>query len=199
MTAALATDGILPPLGPVVCPACRRESPELDKFCPHCGYTGSACVAKFPFAAPRLEPVIDASGVLDEEKRDSITRAITGIQSEFPRVGVWVCLVNLDAKIQAAEFGFWMMNACPVESSEDAIQRLHGALLLMDMANHRLALTLGYRLEQFLVPKSLSHDLDSLAAAWGDAAAGQALLDWLATFRTRLLEAWRRPRSQGHY
>ena len=198
MSAAPATDEIPAPLGPVVCPSCRRECPALDNTCPHCGYTGAACMAKFPFAAPRLEPVLDAAGWLDEKSRDSIARAIRAIQNEFPQVGFWICLVNLDAEIQPAEFGFWMVNACPVEVSEDAIRRLHGALLLVDTANQRLALTLGYRLEQLLAPKPLDHDLDMLAAAWAD-APGQALLDWLAAFRTRLLEAWHRPRSHGNY
>jgi hypothetical protein len=135
---------------------------------------------------------------LDEIGRQSIERAVAGIQNEFPQVGVWICLVNLDAKVQPAEFGFWMMNACPAEASEDAIRRLFGALLLVDAANHRLALTLGYRLEQLLAPKPLDYDLDALAAAWA-AAPVQASLDWVAAFRTRLLEAWRSPRPHGNY
>ena len=198
MTTVPATDGILPPLGPVVCPSCRRMCPAMEKSCPHCGYTGASCVAKFPFAAPKLEPVIDAANWLDGKTRDSITRAIAGIQGEFPQAGIWICLVNLDAKIQPAEFGFWMMNACPIETSEDAIRRLHGALLLVDPANHRLALTLGYRLEQLLTPKTLDHDLNLLADAWA-AAPGQGLLDWLAALHKDLIEAWRRQRSHGHY
>jgi hypothetical protein len=198
MSASPAIDGIRAPLGPVVCPSCRRECAGLGKTCPHCGYTGAACVAKFPFAAPKLEPVLDAAGVLDETSRQSIGRAVAGIQNEFPQVGVWICLVNLDAKVQPAEFGFWMMNACPAEASEDAIRRLFGALLLVDAANHRLALTLGYRLEQLLAPKPLDYDLDALAAAWA-AAPVQASLDWVAAFRTRLLEAWRSPRPHGNY
>ena len=198
MSAAPATAGIRAPLGRVVCPSCRRECAGLEQTCPHCGYTGSACVAKFPFAAPKLEPVLDTAAVLDEKARQSIARAIAGIQNEFPQVGVWICLVNLDARIQTAEFGFWMMNACPVEVSEDAIRRLHGALLLVDAANRRLALTLGYRLEQLLTPKALDHDLDALAAAWGGSPE-QTLLDWVTAFRTRLLEAWRQPCSHGNH
>ncbi|MFM7181256.1 MAG: hypothetical protein ACKO2G_07310 [Verrucomicrobiales bacterium] len=197
MIASPATQGIPPLPGPVVCPSCRRQSPVLEKSCPHCGYTGAACVAKFPFAAPRLEPVLDAASLLEEKTRESITRAIAGLQGEFPQLGVWVCLVNLDAKIQPAEFGFWMMNACPVEVSEDAIRRLHGALLLVDTLNDRLALTLGYRLEQLLAPKSLDHDLDSFADIW-PTSPEQALLNWLTALRKRLLEAWN-PRSHGNY
>lgn len=199
MIAVTASDAIPPPLGPVVCPSCRRESPVLEKICPLCGYSGAACVAKFPFAAPTLEPVLDTADWLAGETKDSLDDAIAAIRGEFPQVGVWICLVNLDASIQPAEFGFWMMNACPVETSDDAIRRLHGALLLVDTANQRLALTLGYRLEQILEPAALERDLDVLAAAWAGPSPGSALLDWVAATRSHLLEASGRPRSPGNY
>lgn len=199
MTGSPAIANSPPPLGAVVCPSCRREVAELGKACPHCGYTAADCVAKFPFPAPRLEPVLDASGWLAGDAQESLADAIADLQGEFPQVGLWICLVHLDPGVRTAEFGFWMMNACPAESSEDAIRRLHGLLLLVDTANHRLSLTLGYRLEQCLEPAGVNRDLDSLSAAWAGLPPGQALLDWVATTRVRLREAWARPRQPGNY
>lgn len=190
MIASPATDGSPAPLGPVVCPSCRHEVPANVTRCPRCGYTGAACMAKFPFAPPKLEAVLDAAGLLDQSTCEAITRGISGLQDEFPQVGVWVCLVRLEKSMQPAEFGFWMINACPVETSEEAIRRLHGALLLVDVTNHRLALTLGYRLEQWLASKSLDAQLDVFVDTWGGVSPGRAILDWVESFRHHLRKAW---------
>lgn len=171
----------------------------MEKSCPHCGYTAMDCVAKFPFAPPRLEAVLDASGRLAGDAKGALAHAIGGLGGEFPQVGLWICLVDLNPDIVPAEFGFWMMNACPVESSEDAIRRLHGLLLLVDTSGHRLALTLGYRLEQCLEAAAVDRDLDALAAAWAVSSPGEVLLDWVAATRSRLREAWSRPRHSGSY
>ena len=52
-------------VGAMVCPACRHRLEEVADRCPRCGFTGADCVLRFPFAAPALDELIDAAGLLD--------------------------------------------------------------------------------------------------------------------------------------
>ena len=176
--------------GRVTCPRCHTVHASIGSSCPSCAYTGHDCVARFPYAAPPFAPLMDFAGILGETDGTAIQSGIGRVRRRFPQLGLWFCTLKLPDTTDPREFAFWMMNASPVESSEDAVQRLHGLLLFYEPGGRRLCLTLGYATEAVLRARDLHDDLAPLHAAFTRAHYRAGFEKWIASLLARLDDAW---------
>jgi hypothetical protein len=133
---------------------------------------------------------MDFAGILGEADATAIRSGIGRVRRRFPQLGLWFCTLNLPDTTDPREFAFWMMNASPAETSEDAVQRLHGILLFHEAAGQRLCLTLGYAMEAVLRARDLHDDLTPLHAAFSRGHFRSGFEKWLASLMARLDDAW---------
>jgi hypothetical protein len=134
----------------MTCPGCRAIIEEPVENCPRCGYSGHSVVKKFPFAAPTIERYIDPNGHFGPADRELIDEALSELATRFPQVRFSFCVIDLEQETDPREFGFWMLNASPVNDPGEEKLRPWTILLLIDGANDRVSVTSGYAIEPFL-------------------------------------------------
>lgn len=137
-------------IGAMTCPGCLAIIDEPAENCLHCGYSGYSVVKKFPFDAPTIERYVDPGehfGPIDQERIDG---SIEVLAKRFPQVRFCFCVIDLDLETDLREFGFWMLNASPIDNLREEKFRPWTILLLIDSANSRVSVTSGYAIEPFL-------------------------------------------------
>ena len=134
----------------MTCPGCRAIIEEAVETCPRCGYSGHSVVKKFPFAAPKIERYIDPNDHFGPGDRERIDEALGDLATRFPQARFCFCVIDLEPETDPREFGFWMMNASPVNDPKEAKLRPWTVLLLIDGRNGRVSVTSGYAIEPFL-------------------------------------------------
>lgn len=132
------------------CPSCHLTLQEAVEKCPRCDYTGQVSMARFPFAAPALERFIDPEQFLSEGDRGRINRSLNTLSKKFPQVRLCFCILNLSEGVDLREFGFWLLNASPVNGPEEAKMRPWTILIIVDDLNGNISVTPGYAIEPFL-------------------------------------------------
>ena len=134
----------------VVCPSCRVRFKEDSEQCPNCKFDAHRAVEQFPFQPPVMQRWMDNAKVLDEIAKQEIDYLINRLVKQFPQVSLSICTVELDDSIDLPEFGFWMMNACPLKEGQQAKDRAWRILLLVDVKREMISLTPGYSVEAFM-------------------------------------------------
>ena len=134
----------------LACPSCQLNFEEDVETCPRCGFNGTVCVAKYPFAAPPMALFVDPAGYLTEGDRAAAGRRCKSVQKMFPQVRFSFCLVDLDEGVDLREFGFWMFNASPVTDEKEAEDRPWTILFLIDPGRGEASVTSGYAIEPYL-------------------------------------------------
>ncbi|MEN8772557.1 MAG: hypothetical protein ABF379_16160 [Akkermansiaceae bacterium] len=134
----------------MTCPGCRTIIEDPVESCPRCGYSGHSVVKKFPFAAPKIERYIDPGDHFGPADRERIDGALASLAKRFPQVRFCFCVIDLEPETDLREFGFWMLNASPIDGPGEEELRPWTILLLIDGANGRVSVTSGYAIEPFL-------------------------------------------------
>jgi hypothetical protein len=137
-------------LSAMTCPGCHATMEAPADQCPRCGYSGHNAAARFPFQAPPMGRFIDPQEHLSQDDRSRIGKSLTELAKKFPQPRICFCIVDLAEEVDLREFGFWMMNASPVDSPEEAKLRPWTILLLVDDINGRVSIAPGYAIEPFL-------------------------------------------------
>ena len=134
----------------MACPGCHTTLRDPVDQCPYCGFTGQDSMAHFPFAAPAITRFIDPSGHFTEGDRDKVGMILEDLAKKFPQPRICFCIIDLIEEADPREFGFWLLNASPVDDPQEARLRPWTILLVIDDANGRASVTPGYAIEPFL-------------------------------------------------
>ena len=132
------------------CPSCHLTLDAPVDRCPRCQFTGEVSRSRFPFAAPPMGRFIDPQNHLSESERERISKALNDLAKKFPQPRICFCIIDLDEGVDLREFGFWMMNASPVDSPDEAELRPWTILVVIDDINGNVSVTPGYAIEPFL-------------------------------------------------
>jgi hypothetical protein len=134
----------------MACPGCHATLRDPVDQCPYCGFTGQDSMSHFPFEAPAMTRFIDPSGHLTEGDRDEVGRILADLARKFPQPRFCFCIIDLIEEADPREFGFWLLNASPVDDPQKSKLRPWTILLVIDDANGRASVTPGYAIEPFL-------------------------------------------------
>lgn len=176
------------------CPGCREAIREPVEQCPGCCYSGASAVEKFPFAAPEFERFIDPGNHLGVEDCQKIDEALDSLGEQFPQPRFCFCVVDLAEETDPREFGFWLMNASPVRGPVEERLRPWSVLLLIDHAQCRVSVTLGYAIEPFVSEESVSSLLRLEARSFLEGDYGSAILRFVKGAESVLSEGAERVR-----
>jgi len=179
-------------VGALICPACRRRMEAAAESCPSCGFTGQRTVEMFPYAAPKLDRVMDEVELLGESDRRRIRRGIGRLQRRFRQVHVSVCAVDLPAEVSLRLFGFWLLNAAPAEAGDGEAPNAWTVLLVIDAGRQTASVSCGYAVEAFVSDDSWLRCLELLAESWNQDDRSGAVLDFLKGAEKELVYAARR-------
>ncbi len=146
----------------------------------------------FPGPTPPLLPILDATGILTESDQDKITGACAALKKRFPQFQWRVCTVNLPPESNLALFGFWLLNACPLDAKETADERAWTVLLLINSGTGQAAVVPGYEAEPFLSDDEWKLILSNMTSVWRQGSAGDAVLRFFTEMRNQLERAWKR-------
>lgn len=146
----------------------------------------------FPYGAPALEPVLDSAGVLSESERRRIRRRIKRLRRRFRQVHWCVSVVDLPPEISLRLFGFWLLNAAPLEPGDGEAANAWTVLLLVDSGRQAASVACGYALEPFVSDDSWSRSLELMGESWQRGQPGAALIDFLNAAEQELAEGARR-------
>lgn len=179
-------------VGALICPACRRRMDTAADSCPHCGFTGQKTVEMFPYAAPKLERVMDEAGLFSESERRRIRRRIGRLQRRFRQVHLSVCVVELPAEADLRLFGFWLLNAAPADAVDAEAPNAWTVLLLIDSGRQAASVSCGYAMEAFVSDDSWLRCLELFSESWKLDDKCGAVVDFLKGAEKELADAARR-------
>ena len=150
----------------VTCPSCLKRYEEVGEKCQHCGFDAPRAAQQFAFDPPVMERFMGDTAVIaqaDEKLIGDVGAAVDGLIKKFPQLGLYFCPAELNESVSVSEFGFWMMNACPLQQGQDERDRAWSLLLLMDVKRGLLSLTPGYAIEAFIDDSAWEAALQSMA------------------------------------
>lgn len=183
-------------VGAMVCPACRRRLEEAADRCPSCGFTGTDCLIRFPFAAPALAEIIDPAGVLDAAGRREVSVRLARLRRRCRQLRWCLCLVDLPEGTDLRLFGFWLLNAAqaPANDPEAAAWTV---LLLLDTRGEAAAVSTGYAVEPFIADDAWMRALNGMVTPWRSGDMLAALCSFLTDAGNELAVAAARAARLG--
>jgi hypothetical protein len=165
-------------------------SPGCDE-CPRCRFTATLCLNKYPFLAPRLERLIDPEERFQSRDRRLLNRAADRFERHFPQTRVHVCATRLPQHADCREFGYWLFNISPPESSEDELRRYFSILIIVDRAHRSISATLGYGLDPFVDDGVLKHLLSQSLEDFQQGDYAQGIVHFLKVMEEHLRNEFR--------
>lgn len=139
----------------MACPSCLLNFEEEVSACPRCGFSGTVAVQKFDFAAPPMTGVIDPTGQLVESARGELEKGLERLEKSFPQIRVSFCLMPGGMDGDLREFGFWLLNASPLDEENGEAERPWTILVVLDRARGQASLSCGYAVEPFLCDENV--------------------------------------------
>lgn len=143
----------------------------------------------FTDSPPPLLPILDAAGIFMEADTRKIVKAREAIGRRFPQFRWRVCSVNLPLETRLSLFGFWLLNACPLDTNETANERAWTVLLLINANTGQAAVIPGYAAEPFLSDDGWNTALATMAPAWQVGNPSEAVVCFLKNTRILLNQA----------
>lgn len=173
------------------CPACGGPVKADSNWCPGCHFTGGDTVAMFPDQPPPFLPILDAAGIFKphqirkiEAERDSLCR-------RFPQFHWRICAVSLPPETRLSVFGFWLINACPLDENETPEARAATILLIINADSGQAAVIPGYAAESCLSDDAWKDVLADMAGPWRAGDPAEAVVRFFKSTRSRLELAWK--------
>ncbi len=178
--------------GVITCPSCGRPVKPDSKWCPGCHFTGAHTLELFPTDPPPLLPLLDAAGILTDDAKRKITATRELLMRRFPQFKWRICTISIPAETSMPLFGFWLLNACPLDKDESEKDRRWTVLLLINADTGKAAVVPGYAAEPFLSDDEWKSILVGMTHAWQRGDAGRAIVQFLEDSRKQLARAWKR-------
>lgn len=146
----------------------------------------------FPTAPPPLSTVIDAAGILSENDIGKIKAARNTLRRQYPQFRWRICSVRLPPETSLPMFGFWLLNACPLQEGESAGERAWTVLLVINAATGQAAVIPGYAAETILTDDEWQNALAAMTRAWRARKPALAICQYLKAADHLLNQAWKR-------
>lgn len=178
--------------GVLTCPACGGPLKADSNWCPGCNFTGGDTMKMFPDPSPPLLPILDAAGILKENDVRKIESARDGLVRRYPQFHWRICTVILPPESSLSLFGFWLLNACPLDAGETADDRASTILLIINANTGQAAVIPGYAAESCLSDDAWKAILSTMSAAWQAGKAAEAIIRFFECARSHLDRAWKR-------
>lgn len=178
--------------GVIVCPACGGPLKSGAQWCPACDFTGGDTMTMFSDFPPPLLPILDAVGALSESDVRSVGAARDNLRRRFPQFHWRICIVDLPSDTSLPLFGFWLLNACPLDGSETIEDRAWTVLLLINAASGQAAAIPGYAAEPYVSDDEWKSILTTMAEPWQQWKVAEAIIRFFKTSRSHLDCAWKR-------
>lgn len=178
--------------GIISCPACGGKLKCDSKWCPACNFTGSDTLAMFPDSPPPLLPILDAANLFNEADLHKIEAARKSISRRFPQFQWRICSVSLAHETSLPLFGFWLLNACPLNDGETARQRASTILLLINARSGQAAVIPGYAAEPYLSDYDWMAILKTMVEPWRTKNRADLIIRFFKCSRHHLELAWNR-------
>jgi hypothetical protein len=191
MSAALRSPSRAGSSGVNTCPACAGPLKVDSNWCPGCHFTGGDTVAMFPDNPPPFLPILDAAGILKPADLGKIEAARDRLCRRFPQFHWRICTVILPPETRLAVFGFWMLNACPLDENETPEARAATIFLLINADSGQAAVIPGYAAESCLSDDGWKEVLASMAGPWRAGAPAEAIVRFFKSTRSRLELVWK--------
>jgi hypothetical protein len=173
------------------CPACGKPIARDEKWCPHCGFTGSQTLEIYPDPPPPLAPVLDAANLWNAEETRRIEKAEGHLRRRFPQFRFHVCSVRLPAEASLPVFGFWLLNASPLYVAETPRDRNWAVLWLINAGTGKAAVIPGYSAERWLGDQEWTKAIESMAKDWKTGGTTKAVIRFFDQTTVLLDKAWK--------
>jgi hypothetical protein len=178
------------PQGVIHCPACEGGLKVDSNWCPRCNFTGGDSVTMFSDSPPPLLPILDAAGILKERDFPKIEAARDRLRQRFPQFHWRICTVTLPPEARLSVFGFWLLNVCPLSSTETREERSSTVLLLINAASGQVSVIPGYAVESYLSDDIWKCILQEMAGSWSRGKPCDAIIRFFTATLSQLEKAW---------
>ena len=173
------------------CPSCGAEVSADAKWCASCNFTGAYSMVMFPGPPPPLMPVLDAAGLWSAGDVSRIETARGILRGRFPQFHFNVCTVMLPSETKLPVFGFWLLNASPLNVEESAEDRAWTVLLLINARTGQAAVVPGYSAEPWLSDEEWTKVLSHMAPRWKAGNSAGAVAAFFESSAVFLDRAWK--------
>jgi hypothetical protein len=166
-------------VGVLSCPACGDTVQAGAARCSFCGFTGADSMKIFTAAPPRLLPVSDLASILPSRGVRKIEATLKRLHYRFPQFHWRVMTVALPRDVNPSLFGFWLLNAAPLEDQESPEQRAWTILLVIDTISNQAAVIPGYAAEPYISDEIWKEVLSKIALPWTAGKPTAAIIGFL--------------------
>ncbi|MBC8127378.1 MAG: zinc ribbon domain-containing protein, partial [Gloeobacteraceae cyanobacterium ES-bin-144] len=174
------------------CPSCGEAVSADAKWCGSCGFTGGDSVVLFPDSPPPLLSVLDAAELWTPDDIALIEASRRKLRVRFPQFRFRVFTVVLPAETILPVFGFWLLNACPLNDSESAGDRSWTVLLLINAHTGMATVIPGYSAEHWLSEDDWLKALNSMASGWKAGETAKSVSRFFTSCGALLDRSWKR-------
>ncbi len=157
------------------CPSCAQPLDPPAPRCPHCKLSLHKLDARFGLVPAHSRFLSDRSSTLTLPEMQQLRAQLRRFQRKFPQSLLSVFVIELPSETPVNEFAFWMANRARFTSADRTRGENRNLLLVVDIANHSAALTVGYGLETFVPEAALQEALDQFAAAYANGNLARAI------------------------
>ena len=148
-------------------------------------------MAMFEGPPPPLLPILDAAGLWDDTELTRIKTTCEKLRIRFPQFRFHICTVMLPAETSLPLFGFWLLNACPLDGGETTEDRSWTVLLLLNARTGQAAVVPAYAAEHWVTDEDWSKILTSMAKPWKSGKTANAVIGFLKTTGAFLDQTWK--------
>ncbi|MGE9268085.1 MAG: TPM domain-containing protein [Verrucomicrobiales bacterium] len=159
----------------ISCPYCSAPLTETTPRCPHCQFD-LAGLSKLLGPTPILiGGISDAPKLLSKKQLRKLEQARHAFQLRFPQSRLNIVLRLLPDQLPFHTLIFWLFNTAGL--SEEASRRGHNRdlLIVIDPAQQKAGIMVGYGLEPFIPQKALDHLIQQVTPDLSRAAYAAAL------------------------
>jgi hypothetical protein len=182
--------------GAQVCPSCLLPLAESVNWCPGCQFSGADTLEMFPIPLAPLQTVLDAANLWMADDLVKIERRMETLRQRFPQIR-W-SLYSLDAEDvpNLRLFGFWLLNASPLNEGETEEQRAWTIVIVFNEANGKVVLVPGYGVEPWVPDEQWRQALSTMAEPWNQGRRRLALERFFEAAEKSLRQAYSRVNRQ---
>lgn len=159
------------------CPRCLASVKPEQTSCPACHFSATLLHNFLGNQWVRLDRITDAACCMRLEDARRAEVILDDFERSFPQAFFAVYLGTLPINMNVAELGFWLLNQGAFNTHSVSRRNDFGIVLVVDPSAKTACLTLGYAIEHYFSPRTLSSILQTVGSHLRKGAFGLAIED----------------------
>ncbi|MCB1275916.1 hypothetical protein [Prosthecobacter sp.] len=157
------------------CPRCLASISPAQNACSACGFSATLLNGYLGNQWVKLERITDAAHCLRLEDVRRTEIILDDFERSLPQVFFAAYLGVLPKGLSVAELGFWLLNQGAFVTHSVSRRNDFGIVLVVDPAEQAASITLGYAIEKYFSPQTVTRMLQTAGIQLNRGATSRAI------------------------